>query len=179
MTGGVAGAATVYSFRLNSIYDPNFTGVGHQPSTHDQFNVLYESYCVTGCRYKISAINSSNTDPAYIAIQCIDSANSNTVFSSVVEQGGVEWKPLGGINGSPGAVTFEGYASNLKLVGKDYDQYTGNSQYVTLFGANPGDVTYLNIYTTNAGTGDGPSIYLCVELIYDVLLQGSNVITAS
>lgn len=41
-------AATVYSFRANSIYDPDLTGVGHQPRYHDQWSNFYERYMVVG-----------------------------------------------------------------------------------------------------------------------------------
>jgi len=35
-----------YAFRLNSLFDPNFTGTGHQPRGFDQMAGFYLNYCV-------------------------------------------------------------------------------------------------------------------------------------
>ncbi len=35
-----------YVFRLNSLYDPDLTGTGHQPYGFDQFAALYSRYKV-------------------------------------------------------------------------------------------------------------------------------------
>lgn len=44
-------AQTVFS--LNSIYDPDVTGIGHQPRGHDELATLYKRYRVSGCKYEI------------------------------------------------------------------------------------------------------------------------------
>ncbi len=50
MSTGTAGiAGTAQEMRLNSLYDPNITGTGHQPYGFDNFNVLYGKYKVTAC----------------------------------------------------------------------------------------------------------------------------------
>lgn len=42
----LAGAASVYLFRANSCYDPNYTGTGHQPLGFDQWMAFYNHYTV-------------------------------------------------------------------------------------------------------------------------------------
>lgn len=44
------GAATSYVFRSNSIFDPDATGVGHQPLGHDQWSQFYSTYTVIGSK---------------------------------------------------------------------------------------------------------------------------------
>lgn len=39
-----------YQFQLNSIYDPNYTGGGHQPLGHDQWAQFYKTYKVLGAK---------------------------------------------------------------------------------------------------------------------------------
>lgn len=46
------GGAAFHTFRLNSINDPDYTGVGHQPLFHDQWAALYSSYRVLGCKVR-------------------------------------------------------------------------------------------------------------------------------
>ncbi len=55
-TGAVAGQ--VYS--INSLFDPDTTGVGHQPLGYDQWSNLYGKYEVLGCAMKLSLISNGN-----------------------------------------------------------------------------------------------------------------------
>lgn len=50
-TTGILGS---YVFRANSIYDPDFTGTGHQPMSHDTWSTLFNHYTVTGAKMTIT-----------------------------------------------------------------------------------------------------------------------------
>lgn len=39
-----------YTFRMNSLFDPDFTGIGHQPAGYDQITPFYNSWIVTGVK---------------------------------------------------------------------------------------------------------------------------------
>lgn len=41
-------------FRLNSMYDPDYTGIGGQPMGFDQLAALYNKFTVYGCKVRIS-----------------------------------------------------------------------------------------------------------------------------
>lgn len=43
---------TYNTFRSNSIFDPDYTGGGHQPRGHDQWSQYYKYYRVTSCDVK-------------------------------------------------------------------------------------------------------------------------------
>lgn len=51
---GATDAAVEHRFRTNSIFDPDRTGVGHQPRYHDTYEAMYENYEVLGS--KITAV---------------------------------------------------------------------------------------------------------------------------
>lgn len=50
MSSGGAGTATYQVYRMNSIFDPDFTGGGTQPLARDEFSTFYTNYIVTGCK---------------------------------------------------------------------------------------------------------------------------------
>jgi len=54
------GAAAGYVFNLNSLHDPNTSGVGHQPTGFDQLIAIYEQFVVYGVKYRIQVANSEN-----------------------------------------------------------------------------------------------------------------------
>lgn len=48
-----SGAVGGNVFRMNSVYDPDFTGLGHQPLYFDQFTPVYEKYVVLGATIQV------------------------------------------------------------------------------------------------------------------------------
>lgn len=48
-----SGALQTYSFSCNSLYDPDVSGVGHQPMYFDQLTALYDHYTVIGSQVTI------------------------------------------------------------------------------------------------------------------------------
>lgn len=58
-TGGVMGS---HYFRLNSIFDPDKTGIGHQPLYHDQYAPFYNHYRVKKAVVRVSWNPLNNND---------------------------------------------------------------------------------------------------------------------
>lgn len=47
------GAVNWYQYIMNGLYDPNFTGTGHQPMYFDQYMAIYAHYTVVGCKVTV------------------------------------------------------------------------------------------------------------------------------
>lgn len=62
--GGVAPAQQVYN--LNSLFDPDNSGVGHQPYYYDQMTAMYNRYKVSGCLVELLW-----TNPSADGIDCL------------------------------------------------------------------------------------------------------------
>lgn len=58
-TPGSLPTASAYRFRLNSLYDPDVTGTGHQPYQYDQLTAMYKNYIVKACYVDITFQNPS------------------------------------------------------------------------------------------------------------------------
>lgn len=54
---GAAGVNAVYVWSANGLYDPNITGVGHQPRGFDQLMTLYDHYVVIGVKASMTVAN--------------------------------------------------------------------------------------------------------------------------
>lgn len=61
---GVSGlTGNEVAFRLNSLYDPNFSLVGHQPYGYDQMGQLYQKYCVYKVHMQVRVQNQTSNQP--------------------------------------------------------------------------------------------------------------------
>jgi len=69
-----------WQFRLNSLYDPDFTGTGSQPTTFDQWMALYDRYRVLGVDVDLTVKNLTNSvqDLVAAAAPSVDSAPTFT-----------------------------------------------------------------------------------------------------
>lgn len=174
------GAAAVQQYRTNSLFDPNFTGIGGQPSVFDQMEPLFEQYCVFACRYKVEfSAQTASTVPALVAVQVLDVPTTTTDFRRALEQGQVEWATLMPITGGPGVICFNGYIDNPKLMGKNRTVYLNSPDYCPAMNANPNDVGFLNLYTADVVGGTGPSVNVCITLEYHCYLMGGALVPTS
>lgn len=73
-TSGVMGTTI---FRANSIHDPDYTGVGHQPMGHDTWQTLYNHYVVLGSKISVRLLPSAtNASPAIAGIYLSDGSTA-------------------------------------------------------------------------------------------------------
>lgn len=87
--GFAAGGATVYQFRANSVYDPDFTGTGHQPMFHDEMALQYKRYTVLRSTIVLEAAG-TNTQELNFLLWCDDDITTPSLASpnTAMEQHG-------------------------------------------------------------------------------------------
>lgn len=61
------GTVATRQFVCNGMYDPDYTGTGHQPMYFDQMSALYNHYTVIGSKITVKTVNSYGpaSSPAY------------------------------------------------------------------------------------------------------------------
>lgn len=143
----LADLPAVYMFNLNSIYDPNRTGLGHQPFGHDTFSGLYSRYRVFAADYSVTALpNNANAgtlsvivkndsasvfplDPAFAA----EYPRSKTIYLRIQD---------------PSSIS--GSISLPSLVGQTPAQYKAEDRYASTFLVSPTELMTLQLYLTLA-----------------------------
>jgi len=89
-TANLANLPWVWRFSCNSMFDPNTTGVGHQPLYRDEFAALYNHYRVISSKVKvrIQRLNSATDNlPAVILVDIDDDAATNIDIRTQMEEG--------------------------------------------------------------------------------------------
>jgi len=175
---GLGGGITGYSFRLNSVFDPDYSGAGHQPRGFDQFAALYSEYTVLSCKMKIIPTSSSTTaTPVTVGI-AIDADNTiQTNIYDYVEFGKGRYLTIAGPS--------QGQKDNVLTVGYSSRKYWNQSPYNNedqraLTSANPSNVTYGHIWAAGTeGSYDPPVIYVQVELSFIVSFTDPKYVSVS
>lgn len=79
------GAPSHYVFRANSPYDPDLSGVGHQPRGWDQWSIFFNYYCVVGSKIRVYATTDSIVQGA-CGIMLTDTGSAVGTMDDYIEQ---------------------------------------------------------------------------------------------
>lgn len=171
---GVGGTASAYVFDLNSLFDPNVSGAGHQPAGYDQMMAIYEEYLVYGVKYRIMAANSEASLEAIHGVTISDEINTKSDPRIYMENGNCQWKCASG-RGGPSLTEFTGYVDLAKFHGVEPQNYMDDSDYKALSGSSPSERAYLHIWCApmNASSDIGDQTWY-VELTYYAVLSGGK-----
>lgn len=162
----VVGASQSQVYRLNSVFDPNFTGTGHQPNGFDQWAAIYGKYRVHGGTWRVEL---SNQDIQYvIGLAAVERANDNSLDGLVdMVQEPRSHFTIAGPRGSPKATMSSSYRCD-RILGVTRQEFA-DQDYAATVTANPSNLVWLVLYATVQGSetlAADQALYVTIE--YDV-----------
>lgn len=172
-------ALQAYDFRANSIYDPNLTGVGHQPLGHDQWNNFYDHYCVLGAKITVRMFhtNNTNTDTVFFSLAMQDTNNSMANQTQIREQPRCKWTQVSPPSaGQSQKILSEKFSSKRFFGAKSvitWDKLSAS------FGSNPTEDALFRIFYQNSTSVNNVGVAINVTIDYIVLLSEPKVLTQS
>lgn len=146
---GIAG----YKWNLNSLFDPNRSGIGHQPYGYDQLAGLYNRYRVISCKYVMSCISDSGN----IQVAVLPANESLSLIGNVSEaRENPRAKYIVQTPTSGGTLkVLKGNVYLPALVGATKTQYMSDDRYQAIVGNSPTELAVLNAYAQ--GLNDDPT----------------------
>jgi hypothetical protein len=152
-TASTAGAITsTQVFRANDLFDPDFTGTGHQPMGFDQLMTWYNHFVVVSakitCIFKGSAANSG---PMTVCIRIDGDSTPITVIDRIVEIGGCVTADLEMKGGYGSCKKLSLLADICKLQGVSRGAITSDPSLQGNAAAAPAEVTYFHITSWDSG----------------------------
>jgi len=162
-----AAASGSYVFNLNSLFDPDRTGVGHQVYGFDNLALLYNRYRVISCGWRV--INpAGNFDGGSVMTACLPNNDLSIVFTDAGEM--TENPRAKYIVQNPGGpiTPLKGKSYIPKLVGRTKSQYMADDRYQADVTASPIEHALLYLQTFSSNGQPLPSINLHVVLEYTV-----------
>lgn len=145
--GPGGGGLTQFTMNLNSIFDPNRTGVGHQPYGHDTMASIYNRYRVIKCNYVISAVSTGGTTFNSLGIIAALPANEVIALSGGLPE--AQENPRCKFitqAAQAGPKVLKGTVYLPSLVGRTKAQYMADDRYQATYGSSPNEFAILNIF---------------------------------
>jgi len=169
------GGLTQFQMNLNSIFDPNRTGTGHQPYGHDTLATIYNRYRVISCSYVISALGTGGTNgDAYSIIGALPANESIAVTGGLSE---VQENPrCSFITQAPNAPlkVLKGKVDIASLVGRSKSQYMSDDRYQATYGSSPNELAILNIFV-GLLNGDAQTITTKLNVVMEFTVESFDV----
>lgn len=155
----------VHFFSCNNLYDPDTTGIGHQPYTHDQFAATYNHYRVLKSRIVATFLGNGASSTGHFVGGIMVTPDTTTLvldYDSIRERNAGRYK-VSGANGGKITVS-QGYNGR-----KMYPTNVANLN--AAFGASPNEQAYYAVYATACNeTLNISSIDVVITIEYTVLM---------
>lgn len=159
------GSIAKYYYRLNSTFDPDVTGAGHQPMFRDTFASIYDHYSVVSTKVTVKFANTS-TVSYHTGVLIDDDGSTSTNIDTLCEDTQGQTEMLPPLSGSLSSHTYH--------VRWDCEKYLGinpfaSETYKTATGSNPAEESQLAIWAVPTDGSSSASVVVTVMLEYTVL----------
>lgn len=174
----VGGLASSYVFRGNSLFDPNLTGVGHQPIGFDQLMPLYDHYTVIGMRARVEFTNTDLVRTNQVGIYISDQSAVEPDPRVIIENGLGKHTLLnphdsGGNSHSTLTLTHSPHKFLTRPNPLSDDALRG-----TIL-TNPAEGTYLHVWAADPAGADSALVNFQITLEYIAILTEPAQLTLS
>lgn len=157
--------------RLNSIFDPDYTGTGHQPLYLDQLSVIYKRYVVLGSKMKVTFSTLPNltsttqpSGPVVVGVVADDDAATQSAASTIMESNSCKSTMLCNQNGGNNLKILYVTYSPERDLGLGADDDTVGS----LVSGNPSKSWYAAAWIAESGLSTATSVNVKIEIDYFV-----------
>lgn len=159
LLSGAAGATAVRVFDASTLYDPDYTGTGHQPLGFDQIMPMYDHYVVLGS--KITCRFAPGTPSMVIGVSGNAVVTPKTDPSHYIEAGAT----------SHMAVVYQ---ANMPIINQTYspkihlgiDDPMAADKLQGTASSNPTDNWFYHVFAAPFNSGESVSCYVDVTIEY-------------
>jgi len=156
------GAIGYNTFNANSIFDPDSTGVGHQPMFRDQYAAIYDQYVVIGSKITVH-FAAQDTKNFVVGITGDDDNLFPTALATKLEQNNSVWTLLGGMGSDPKTLTMTFEPNMCFGIDAKSDGSSATAQ-----GSNPTELWCFGVWVHAVDASLTGKVDITVEIEYTV-----------
>lgn len=161
---GVAGVNAVQVFRANGMYDPDYTGAGHQPRGFDEWMAIYDHYFVKRSKIVVEFHNGDGSLEVMCGVALRDDFATETDPNNYQEQDSAG-RMLGRVGSSHNHAMLTKYFTYST---QNYAKYT-TEQNKGSVSSNPTEQSYFHCWVGQPWGGDASNTYYTATIYYSVL----------
>jgi len=179
-----SGLSEQYFFRANSLFDPDLTGVGHQPRYFDQYTPMYNHYMVLGSKIRASghmaSASTGNISNGRLTLRLLSTVGSPDTPDSIVdllEAQNTTSVPIH--NQAAGMATkwvTKGFSARKYFGVKDIRD---NHEFGAYYNANPTTSAYFNVVVMGAAAGTLNTSYVTIIIDFIALFSQQKMVADS
>lgn len=177
------GTLGINGFRCNGMYDPDSSGLGHQPHGFDQLMAIYDHYTVLSskCSATFCSTGTTAASTAVVSININDNTSGPSSVSDRQEQSNSRWRLLGPLGQNNSSVTLSKYANMRKLSGLTHtSDLLGDNNYSGNAVSDPNEQSYFEVCAQALNAGDDPAaIDVLVTIEYVAMFTERRTLTQS
>lgn len=173
-----SGGGVQYAFRANSVFDPDYTGVGHQCLGYDQITPFFQHYVVLGAKITAKFMTTDNVVyNEFVTCSLVDTLPSLSTISTYIENKRGTYGVIGAANGGKPVVTLTAKYSAKKFF--HVKDPAGDSRLVASTANNPTEDALFMVGAQAMGTGDPSTMNIMIVIDYIVKFLEPRVLAQS
>lgn len=166
-----SGALSYQSFRANSIFDPDQTGSGHQPSGHDQWAALYNNYVVVKSMMKVTIVPGFSQTVNAVCGTYLSPTTllTSSTFEELIEQGKTSSRVVSPSTANPPQYCYLYFDAKREFNLKDVKDNV--ARIGAAMSATPSEESFFKIWSQSSDHSTTSIIGALAEITYTVLMS--------
>jgi len=178
---------SAYVFRANSLYDPNYTGTGHQPAPYDQMKLFYKKFKVIGSKITVRPTQ-KDTNYEQLCAYCgiinsktgADYASYSGVENILESKWGKRFKLVGAYTSKGAANKADAaYVSSTWSLKRDETRLASDNDFSHPSATNPTEARYFELVNMSVALNNPAQFFYLVTIDYIAICMDPEVITQS
>lgn len=174
---GAGGVTGVHVFSANSLFDPDRTGVGHQPAGFDEIMALYDHFTVHGAKITVDFHNDDATNPVLVGIAVRDANVTVADPRQYVENGLMDYTMLSNFGNWKDHTRITMHCDVAKYLGRK--NLLSDPDVKGSASANPLEEAYFHVCVWALGAVDASTTTCAVTIDYDVTFHERKMVGLS
>lgn len=163
-----AGTLAAFVFTANGLYDPNTTGVGHQPLGFDQLMTMYEHYTVIASKISVWFDNEDATNSQVVGIALSSTDSVLTDSREYIENGNVVWRCINKAGEDKSSIQLKKKCSVKNFLGRP--NILSEDSCRGTVANNPTEQCYYHVFAASTTNVDPGIVRLFVTIDYIAIL---------
>jgi len=165
-----AGSGAIYQFRLNSLYDPDYSGTGSTAQGYTAYSSLYGLFRVLRTRVIVRFYNGTSGNSTVGLLPSLNTTVSSTIGYLMAQPFAMSKVVQSNAGGYHSVASFDTVVDLARVAGVSNSQFMNDFDFTHTTGSNPAKSIYLTLFLAGHSASI-QSVGYELRLVHDVELS--------